>query len=320
MKYSQLKTILTKTNSNDYRSLSNLYKEKNKARICLAVYESKGFSFKSYYFLHLEMDYAGKILEIKDDYQKDLKKISKYKKLIGKKLDFNSFKWDYQKIVHNRPVGVESSTTVGTIDDKGKFVLYNSKNVDKINFPRKYRTNGDKLADYGGYESSQEFLNFYKEYKNQVKSFSIYNDGITYYRVGFKIQGFDVSMELQQFFNYSLKVKLYHPKKGCLVLKDEEVTNFSQVLKEFKTGNLSNETIVKMITEGYGVSYCNFVSLDPQRIQAEVKFNGYDKRPKGKYQFVFDLKNKQVVCLNGQKSIKFIPKQVQKYQEALSLF
>lgn len=308
MNYNELKKELMKDKKKYY--LSNLYKKEHEYSLKLTVYEGGVYFGRP--FCNLEMDNSGKILNVSYHNQKPKKSL----KLVGKKFDLTSFTWDYQKIVHDKWVSNDSSTIVGYINEKGNFIRYNKNNLSKIIFPNKFRSNNDELREYGNYESTNLFLDFVKKHKKEISSFSIHNDSITFYIIEFKINGIDVHLELNQFFNYSLETKVYHKEKGFLLLKDAEILNIDETIDEFKNGIIKPENVMKIILQSSDVKYYTATLIEDEKYQVNIKFDGYKK----KYDFIFDLKNKNIYCDNDKNSYKLIYNQTTKFMKKLNFF
>lgn len=291
----------------------NLYKKSKQNRLVLMVTKSHYMSMT--YYCHIELDFKGKIVAVKDEYHKDVAKVAKLsKQLLGKVVDLNTFEHEYEKEIHSRAVGVESSDILGRIDESGKVIIYNRKNAHKLALREQYVAR-DKMENHGNYPDAQRFQHFINKYRHQLNSFSIHKDSITYYRYNFTIGGLSVGVTLEEFFNYKLSVRVYG-MGTCLELKGSEIDQLPEVIEQFTKKRLSPLNKVKIITRAKGISYGEYLEVG-NVIKATLRFDGWRGRPKGKYTFEFDMKNKTVNCPQGGRSKKFIPQILGQFQKQL---
>jgi hypothetical protein len=312
MKISQLKKLIkNKCHENEWFSLSNIWKKDKKNILCIGVYTSDLATFSSYYQGHIEMDFQGKVLGVFEG--RGQKEYTKMSSLVGKQIDLNSFEKDYDKIIKNKAVGVESCEYLGFIDEKGVHII-NNTNIDKFPLAETYEGNQEQIETHGNWHLVGEWKNFIKKYRKQIKSSNIHNDCSTNLHTIFKINGFTVDVKLSCFFRYQCKIRIFSNKertdnymKGSVIeLIDSEITQFDAVMEELKNNKLSAITKAKILSYFSGVKYVSFTT-DKDEVVADIRFDGYRGRPNGKYKFNFDFKKKVITCASSQ-SKAFIPK------------
>jgi hypothetical protein len=308
----ELKDIVRRKINDEYAYFSNLWKNKNEQSVCIGIYSSGNDITKGYYKAHVVMNYSGEIIRIKDRYG-DCEELSF---LLNKKIDLNSFEYDYEKVIKDRPVGVESSNILGTINSKGNVKIYAKRDVANIRFSETYKTNNlQGFSYYGNYHLVDIFKNIVKNYENRIEDFSIHNDGITYYNVFFKIKDFHIYVTLSQFFKYELEVKIFKNQDPILLkLTDELCSNLKNILRELKSNKLSNKTkSMILLTREYQVD--NFYMTNGN--QDNLDFNVSVSDLNTTYKFHFDYSKNKITCSNIGRSKKKIPKIVKHLNEEM---
>ena len=309
----ELKEIIRNKLNDKYAYLSNLWKNKNEQSVCIGIYSSGNDITKGYYQSHIVMDYNGRIIRVQDRYGNS----NELSLLLNKNLDLNSFEHDYEKVIKDRPVGVESSNILGTINSRGRVKIYAKRDVANIKFSETYKTNNlQGFSYYGNYFLVDLFKNLVKKYENRIEDFSIHNDGITYYNIYFKIKEYHIYITLSQFFKYELQVKIFKNQDPILLkLTDGLCSNLDKLLKEIVSNKLSNKTkSMILLTREYEVDDFYLSNEDnPENLEFNVSVSDLSTT----YKFNFNYRKNKITCLNIGRSKKKIPKIVKHLNEEM---
>lgn len=212
--------------------LSDIWKREEENYLRFSIYDCSSFSsFRSYYRCHLELDYSGKILAVKNEHDSKPDLSKSFKHLIGKKIDLNSFEWYFEKEVKDSPSNMIDDTQIVGRIDRGRCVLFTKKNAHRLQglIRSNFRSNNDEMKPYKEYRYAKWFTAFLKKHRNKLKRFRITDGGGTKFNYTFKIKGIKVELELWQFFNYHLKAIVHRPRKP-LILEGDAVLKYRELL------------------------------------------------------------------------------------------
>jgi hypothetical protein len=306
---SNLKTHVSKILSLDFFYLSNIWSNDGSGDFNISIF-GDSHNISSMRLLGI-INFNGKGLI------KSFKLINgdEYSNLNGKYINLSSFKYDYEKIIKTRPVGVEGCDIIGIVNDNGEAIVYSLEDYKQLKLPYQYHGNNEVKKDYKNCKVIDIYRELMSKYGDYLTSANIYDDGQKDYNFKFKIKGFSLNVTISCFFSYAIKLKIYNAS-GDLVIKSNgnQINSIYRFFEDIECGVFSKGTRDAIFFS----QIRDLISFNSDK--SDNVYNLEFSKVSGSIPLFIDFNSKTISLMKKTRSTKYIPNKVDNMNTLLKDF